>query len=208
MHKNFVLMVVITGVILALTWGLDFTSHIPSHPIQTDTKPTSHTRNFYVPDFSYTTHENKTFHIKDHRGRVVLIHFWASWCAPCVTELPRLIEFGKNHKNDVIILAISSDRELRNEQRFLKKIKAPASNSFIHFISDPKGEITRNLFQTTYLPETILVDPQGVMADKIVGDADWENEGVIRRVTDLFMPHNQIENNKDHKPDKTQAQNP
>ncbi len=184
----------------------DFTRTIPQEVV-TEKSPQS-ARFFPVPSFDYVTENQDRFNVDDFRGKIVLIHFWATWCAPCVTELPRLIRFAKDHQDYVHVIAVSSDRDAQAKIRFLKKIDAPRHLENLHFAHDPQGAITRDLFQTTYLPETIVVDQNGSMVDKIVGDADWQSPDVARRITGLFMPQDKIKNDKPAQSDQTDPQDP
>lgn len=141
-----------------------------------------------APDFKYTTLDGKTAKLSDLRGRVVVINFWATWCAPCVVEFPKLVKLAEDHP-DLTVMAISSDLNEDAIQRFLdSKIKLPeeliASGRF-DVAKDNRGAITRDLYQTYQLPETYIIAKDGTIARKVVGDTDWQSEDMAKFLTSL-----------------------
>ncbi len=134
-----------------------------------------------LPDFQFTTLDGKTHNISDFHGKIVLLNFWATWCPPCVVEFPKLVELSSNHR-DVVLIALSNDLSIapiekfiaRQEPQIQKKIATPS----VLIAKDNKGKITADLFQTYRLPETIIIDKNGKMVKKIVGDTDWESKAI------------------------------
>lgn len=125
-----------------------------------------------APDFSYTTLEGETHKLSNLQGKVVLVHFWASWCQPCKLEFPALLELARNHPDNLVILAFSVDDAPQAITRFVKDESLPKNFSLIW---DEGKKISRDLFQTVNYPETILVGCNRQMEDKIIGMAeDWE----------------------------------
>lgn len=96
--------------------------------------------------------------LADFRGRVVLLDFWASWCAPCLTSLPKLDELRHEFgASDFRVVAVNLDEDLDRARRFLSKsaIGYPSA-------TDPKGAIPER-FGLGTMPTSYLIDRKGVI---------------------------------------------
>ena len=120
-----------------------------------------------APDFTLSDGEN-SIHLANYRGKVVLLNFWASWCPPCVQETPALVELHHT-RPDLAILAVSIDEDPDAYKRFLKRFNVDLTT-----VRDP-NRTTANLYHTTGWPETYIIDRQGFIRRKIVGDPDWSS---------------------------------
>lgn len=172
MRRNLFLILGLLLFVGAVTLFLDYKA---SPPIEEVPNITSETMPLNAaPDFTFTDINGHKGNLTDLRGKVVILHFWATWCAPCVAELPKLLETSKAMNKDIVLLAVSSDKSPANIAKFLKlhTINLPKGGN-IHVIWDQDRAITHDLYQTFAYPETILIDRQGRMARKIPGDADW-----------------------------------
>jgi peroxiredoxin len=120
-----------------------------------------------APDFTVSDGAT-TIHLASYRGQVVLLNFWATWCPPCVQEMPGLVELHHD-RPDLAILAVSIDDDPNAYSRFLVR-------RHVDFITvrDPSQSAAR-LYHTEGWPETYIIDRQGVIRRKIVGDPDWSN---------------------------------
>jgi len=110
-----------------------------------------------VPDFKVTTLDGQTIDIKDCRGKIVLLNFFATWCGPCLQELPRIeSEIWQKSKNDeLIVLAIGREHTAAQLDTFRqeKKFTLPIA-------PDPERKIY-SLFATIYVPRIFLIDRDG-----------------------------------------------
>lgn len=120
-----------------------------------------------IPDFSFRTIEGKTQSFGDFHGRVTLVHFWASWCPPCVVEFPDLVTLAKTHP-DITVLAFSSDKSVESMNRFLTKYAADLPDNFI-VIDDSDNRVTQGKFSVFALPETYVFTKDGVLQQHIIG---------------------------------------
>ena len=98
----------------------------------------------------------------------MLLNFWASWCAPCIEEMPALIEIH-HQRPDLAIVAVSIDEDPEAYNRFIAR-------RHVDFITvrDPAQKAAQ-LYHTDGWPETYIIDKTGVIRRKIVGDPDWTN---------------------------------
>ena len=108
--------------------------------------------------------------LSSFRPRFVLINFWATWCVPCVTELPTLKQLAQDFSGQLIVLAISNEKpkEIKN---FLKNFKLPIS--FVPAQLSRKKMLS--VFNVTALPETYILDKKGHLVEKIIGPQDWSS---------------------------------
>lgn len=138
-----------------------------------------------VPAFAFTDMDGKSHEITDFKGKIVILNFWATWCAPCIVEFPALLDAAQAHKKDVVLIALSSDIEKEKVTQFLQKISQThkaGKNAFIAI--DDMGKITQDVFSTYRLPETIIIDREQNMRSKLVG-ANWTPEDLSQIIGSL-----------------------
>ena len=107
-------------------------------------------------------------------GHGLILHFWATWCAPCREEMPAVVKFVEDTKGDpnVEFLAISADDEWSTAERWLKE----RGIRDLPLALDARGATSRLLGATGY-PETFFVSPSGEILRHVVGEADWNDPG-------------------------------
>lgn len=134
-----------------------------------------------APEFSLPTTEGKTVNLSDQRGKVVLVHFWATWCPSCVEEMPVLERLSKAVAGkDLSVLAVSVDEGGAGAvTAFMKRnnLGLPVLLDQTHAVSARYG--------TFKLPETYVVDRAGVVRYKVVGPMDWmapQNRAVLQQL--------------------------
>lgn len=123
-----------------------------------------------APDFTVSD-GTTTVHLASYRGRVVLLNFWATWCGPCVVEMPSLLDLH-HAQPDLAILAVSIDEDADAYSRFLIRRKVDLIT-----VRDP-NETAAKLYHTDMWPETYVIDRQGVIRRKFVGAQDWNSPEV------------------------------
>lgn len=123
-----------------------------------------------APDFTLETLDGKMVHLKDFRGKPILIHFWATWCKPCKDELPTIQKLHEELGGDVVqILTINIDRWNKDRVEEFK-------NEFgLHFpiLLDPGQEVRRKYF-IMGLPTSYLVGADGKLRGYISGAREWD----------------------------------
>lgn len=129
-------------------------------------------------DFAFTDMNNQRHKLSDFKNQVVVLNFWASWCAPCVEEFPRLIEAAQNNSN-ITLIALSSDIDKKAVQNFITKHKIPAAKNI--FIALDEQDITGKLYQTFMLPETYVLDGNLKIRKKFVG-AEWSADNLQQAI--------------------------
>lgn len=169
MRKNILIITFLLIAVAGLTIWLDSRISI-GQPQQGEEK---HVYSQAAPEFSFTTLQGETLSLNDLRGKIVILHFWATWCPPCIAEFPKLITAVESFNTDIALVALSSDSEEKDIKEFLKSHSLNMNSPDIYIAIDKDRAITQDVFQTFAYPETIIIDRQGKMVRKIAGDADW-----------------------------------
>jgi cytochrome c biogenesis protein CcmG/thiol:disulfide interchange protein DsbE len=113
---------------------------------------------FTLPDLS-----NSIIRLDDYLGRIVIINFWASWCAPCKEEMPFLDEYGQEYSNRLIVLGVAVADTVEAVQKFLD------SNPVTYpIVIDQKGLVGATYHVFGY-PTTYFVDEAGIIRGKYIG---------------------------------------
>ena len=120
-----------------------------------------------APDFTVAD-GTTTVRLANYRGQVVLVNFWATWCQPCVMELPSLLELHHDMPN-LAILAVSVDEDPDAYSHFVARRHVDLIT-----VRDP-GETAAKLFRTEQWPETYVIDRKGIIRRKFVGAQDWSS---------------------------------
>ena len=119
---------------------------------------------------------NKTFLLPPELDKPVLLNIWATWCAPCVKELPILDKLAK--KNDLHVIALSTDAKLETVQNFLLRNNLKS----MKVLWDAFGRKSRTHLHARGLPMTLLIDKQGTIKKVFLGEKDWGNEEMYQNL--------------------------
>jgi peroxiredoxin len=136
-----------------------------------------------APNFTFSDLDGKMVSLADYKGKVVLLNIWATWCSPCVEEMPSMEKLHQELKGEGFeILAVSIDASgAKDVLPFMKKYKLsfPA-------LTDTRGAI-KELYQTTGVPESFIIDKDGIIVEKVIGPRDWATPGAIRYFRNLIQ---------------------
>jgi cytochrome c biogenesis protein CcmG, thiol:disulfide interchange protein DsbE len=121
--------------------------------------------------------------IETYRGKVVLLNIWATWCPPCKIEMPSMERLHRKLAGtDFQLVAVSVDEQ---DSTVVNKFVDEMGLTF-PILHNQDGSI-RQIYQTTGVPESFVIDRDGVIVKKVIGAADWDapvNESLIRRLLD------------------------
>ena len=142
----------------------------------------------YPPDFTLPaldagSADPAPIHLSEHRGHVVLVNFWATWCPPCIEETPSLEALStKMRKLGVEVIGVSVDQD----PAAIKTFVAEHHLSF-PIVRDPDQKVASQ-YGTLKFPETYILDRDGRVAEKIIGAADWADPKMVSFVENLARP--------------------
>lgn len=125
-----------------------------------------------APSFSITD-SDRTVRLADYKGKVVVLNFWASWCAPCVQEIPSL-EALHHQLPDLKILAVSTDSDPDAYAKFLAEHPMD-----LDMVRDPSQDSNR-AFGSYRFPETFIIDSRGVVLRRFIGFQDWTSPDMLQ----------------------------
>ena len=163
----------ITWVMLALLIGYSFSRKFKSGP-QLDTP---------APIFKARLNDNSHFDLEKHKGKVVVLDFWATWCPPCRESLPALSKVADKYKNDPKVWVGSVNKEALSRpeiDRWLaqRKLRFPV-------IRDYQYEISRN-YKIEALPTMVIINPEGKIDHVEVGLRSSHVPTLVRHLSDLI----------------------
>jgi peroxiredoxin len=126
--------------------------------------------NFFLKDL-----EGKKVELKDFKGKVIFLNFWATWCGPCKEEMPSMEALYQQFKeNNFVFLTISVDYEgKKTVKNFIER-----NHYTFPVLLDPKCE-TLEVFNVKGIPTTIIIDKKGKMIGKAIGPRNWKNPEFI-----------------------------
>ena len=133
-----------------------------------------------TPDFSLTTPEGKKISLKDFRGKIVLLNFWASWCVPCREEMPAMEKLYQEYKdNNFAVLAVAVKDRKQDAVDFIKELKITYPIAL-----DPEAQVG-SLYGAWGLPATYLIGAKGEGLARGWGPAEWYATGARKLIKDL-----------------------
>lgn len=107
---------------------------------------------------------------KQLNGKLVLINFWATWCPPCIKEMPTFVEMQEKYKDDLMIIGVLFEKEKDQEElaAFLKKYKI----NFDITIGPENFVLAKDFGNVTKIPESFLYSKEGFLIEKFVGEVN------------------------------------
>lgn len=180
--KKMALLFVLVPILITVVWGL--TVKLTSVP-QREESPQPVVAGAPAPIFSFPLLSGGTSSLGDYKGKVVLVNVWATWCPPCIEEMPDLQNLYAQMKSQnlpfeilgVSIDALGGDAVQKWVERF--RLTFP-------ILLDPRGSI-KKLYRTTGVPETFIIDPQGRLVQKIIGPRKWDSLQMVNFLKQVYQ---------------------
>ena len=119
--------------------------------------------------------------LTDYNGKLVLLNFWATWCPPCVAEVPSLNNLYEQFRDEgFVVLAISVDEEEDAYKRFLERFGVTFPT-----VRDPERKVSLR-YGTMKYPESYLINRQGIVIRKYINAQDWEHPEIVNYVRSVL----------------------
>lgn len=128
-----------------------------------------------APDFTAEMTDGSSFTLSEQKGKVVLLNFWATWCSPCVGEMPAFERLYEEYGDEIQILAVNSGEEKEIVDEFLQE-----KNYTFPIAYDEKNEISEK-YPSEGIPYTLIIGKDGKVEDVFVGAQDSETQYKIYR---------------------------
>ena len=125
-----------------------------------------------APDFTVSDSQ-RSISLHDYKGQVVVLNFWASWCAPCIEEMPSLIQMQHDMRDRVTVLAVATDHDPDAYKKFLRD-----HNVDLITVNDP-AQKSSDSYGTSGWPETYIIDRKGVIRRKFIGPVEWTSPSIV-----------------------------
>lgn len=125
-----------------------------------------------------TSDAGETYNFNEAKGKVVVINFWATWCPPCIAEMPSFDELYKTYKDEVVFLFVS-DEDTQTISSFLSK------HDYSFKAHSPKTAAP-DAFEVGAIPRTYVIDKNGQIVIDKTGAANWNSEGVRNEIDALI----------------------
>lgn len=144
-------------------------------------------RGVAAPDFTLTGLDGSSITLSSLRGKVVLVNFWATWCPPCRQEIPSMEKLWQQFgKDGMVILAISVDKGSSDDLKAFVKETGMTFPVFRDNEGGKLGKVAEGMYGITGVPESFVVDRQGIVQEKIIGSIEWDKPEVIEYFTKLL----------------------
>ncbi len=131
-----------------------------------------------APDFT-VSNVDRTLSLHNYRGQVVVLNFWATWCPPCIEEMPSLMRMQDDIGGKVAILAVSTDENETAYRQFL-------SDRHIRLLTVRDGsQASNHAYGTIHFPETYVIDKHNVIRRKFIGPVTWTKPEIEKYLLDL-----------------------
>ncbi|WP_046744508.1 TlpA family protein disulfide reductase [Kordia zhangzhouensis] len=129
-------------------------------------------------NWNLVDNEGKQINFQQMEGEVVLVNFWATWCPPCIAEMPSLQELYADYGKRIKFLFVANDQP----QKVSSFLKENGYNLPVYYA---KSEVPKELYSRS-IPATFLIDDQGNIVMKEIGSSNWNSQNVRKQIDELI----------------------
>jgi peroxiredoxin len=134
-----------------------------------------------APNFSILTDRGRKITPEDFGGKLLVLNFWATWCAPCVEEAPSLNAFQREFAGKgVVVVGVSIDTNEKQYKRFLDSFHIAFDTA-----RDPDATISSR-YGTFEIPETYIIDSSGKVVQKIISNQNWTDPEFVAHIQKML----------------------
>lgn len=140
-----------------------------------------------VPEVPFTDEAGKTQTLTQYKGKLTLVNLWATWCAPCLREIPELQKLQQQYQGkNFNIVPISIDEETQDVRPFLNKHGFTGYSTWL----DPQKNVEQ-ILPTTVIPASYFIDNKGNLVGFVRGYLDWNDKNVVLYLDQLITKYGQ-----------------
>lgn len=136
-----------------------------------------------LPEAVLTKGDGSNGSLADYKGKWMVLNFWATWCAPCRTEMPSLDRL-QAAMPEIAVVPVATGR---NDPERIEKFYAEAGVTSLPILRDPKSQLARPM-GVLGLPVTVIVNPEGQEVARLIGGAEWDSPEAIAVLKALISP--------------------
>ncbi len=137
-----------------------------------------------APEVTFTDAEGKPASLADFKGKPVVVNLWATWCEPCLREMPSLERLQSKFDDKLVVAAVSQDRA---GGKLVNPFVAALKLDKVRVYLDPKSEVG-HAFKVRGLPTSIVIDAQGQVVGRVEGAAEWDSAAMLAALKPLLEP--------------------
>ncbi|WP_413560219.1 TlpA family protein disulfide reductase [Bdellovibrio sp. HCB209] len=181
-HLKALALVIVIGGFAVWAFNHYFMSHVEKAPATMSSVEKMETDG--VPNFSAKALDGASFDLEQMKGKVIILNFWASWCGPCVEEVPSLIKLVKEYKGEIQLIAVSGDSNENDIHVFLKSFPELKGEN-IKIVYDQDRSLMK-MFDVSRLPESLILNREHKLVKKLVGSIDWHTKDSLEYMNSLM----------------------
>lgn len=173
--------------------------HGEDNPIREELqKIHSPAKNFSLPYWD----KDKNLSLESLKGKPIFLHFWATWCFPCIEEFPELIQVAEQYKDsDLQFVAISLDKNKEDIQRFFMRYpKLQKAKQYFHILMDRTSEVAYQYNAHMHVPKTFLIDRKLILQYQLNGAQAWASPHFVPYYEKLLRKERYSEPARNGKP--------
>jgi len=135
-----------------------------------------------APGFRLPSLQGEPVDLASYRGQVVVLNFWATWCPPCVAEMPSLERLHRAlGAEGLAVVTVSTDEDEEALREFVTRYGLS-----LPVLLDPGGRVASTAYRTTGFPETFVLDRAGVLLQHTIGPAEWDSPEALAHFRGLL----------------------
>ena len=135
-----------------------------------------------APGFTLNTLDGRKVSLKDFKGKVVFLNFWATWCPPCIVEMPSMEALHKKFKDKgLVVMAVNSEENMNKVGKFIKK-----KNYTFLVLLDEDGSVANDSYRAIGFPTTYLIDKLGNVVGKAEGAREWDSQESVKLIEEIL----------------------
>lgn len=135
--------------------------------------------NLPLSNVTFKDSSGKTLKLSDFKGKMVILHSWATWCGPCLEEIPELLEFYEEFKEKNIQIIALAREPLQQDPTQIKLGKMP-----VYF--DQGNKLVQDMMMIAGIPSTLFINPQGKVEGIILGKVQWKDQKIRKYIKEVM----------------------